>query len=47
MQWMFTYLLLPERPPKINMWQSIETATWNARELGPTSPPLPLPVHSG
>ena len=31
----------------MNIWQSIETATWNARGLGPTCPSESLPVHSG
>lgn len=44
---MYTDLLLPKRPPKMNMWQSIAAATWNARGLGPTWSSDPLPVHSG
>lgn len=42
-----THLLLLERPPKTNIWQSIAAATWNALGQGPTCPSDPLPVHSG
>lgn len=40
-------LLPPERPPKINMLQSMTTATWKALGLGPGCPSGPLPLHSG
>lgn len=42
-----TNLLLPDRPPKTNIWQSIATAMWNARGLGPACPTDPFPLHSG